>query len=256
VKVANYFKKSESKATCCRPKVVYWVFEQILDAAKQRLSHGPALLFSEAMIKGLRVLLFSVCAAITVQAQRTDPPAVKLEIKLFEIADRENRPVGYDWYPGNALAPVDGKAPDAPASDRPFPWSAAQANDEKKTVGTMSGILTDPQFKVVVRALEARRGAKVLASPQGTSLSGSALRLQRPDGWEFQVVPTVNTNREQVVMAISVKQDKGDYAGFELSSTMQVRSGEAAVFGDTFATNDKKNPHKNLLLLVTPTIQP
>jgi hypothetical protein len=206
------------------------------------------------MTNALKMLLFSICAAIPVQAQRADPPTVKLEIKLFEIAGRENRPVGYDWYLGNAIMPADGTAPHALTNH--FPLSDSQTNGPSKTVGTMSGILTDPQFKVVVRALEARRDASVLASPQGTTLSGHALRLQRPDGWEFQVLPTVNTNRGQVVMAVSVKQDKGDYAGFALSSSTQVRSGEAAVFGDTFTTKDKKSPHKNLLLLVTPTIEP
>ena len=39
-------------------------------------------------------------------------------------------------------------------------------------LGTITGILTDPQFRVIIRALEQRQGADVLSAPNVTTLSG------------------------------------------------------------------------------------
>jgi general secretion pathway protein D len=46
------------------------------------------------------------------------------------------------------------------------------ANNTIPAVGTITGILTDPQFRVVVRALEQRSGADLLSAPKVTTLSG------------------------------------------------------------------------------------
>ncbi|MBM3836452.1 MAG: hypothetical protein FJ398_00585 [Verrucomicrobia bacterium] len=45
------------------------------------------------------------------------------------------------------------------------------------SVGTITGILTDPQFRVVLRALEQRGGVDVLAAPSVTTLSGRQAKL-------------------------------------------------------------------------------
>jgi general secretion pathway protein D len=45
------------------------------------------------------------------------------------------------------------------------------------TIGTITGILTDPQFRVVLRALEQRGGVDVLAAPSVTTLSGRQAKL-------------------------------------------------------------------------------
>jgi Flp pilus assembly secretin CpaC/tetratricopeptide (TPR) repeat protein len=49
-------------------------------------------------------------------------------------------------------------------------FGASQA--ETPAVASITGILTDPQFKVVIRALEQRGGADLLAAPRLTTLSG------------------------------------------------------------------------------------
>ena len=45
------------------------------------------------------------------------------------------------------------------------------------SVFTLSGILTDPQFRTVIRALEQREGADVLTAPKVTTLSGRQARI-------------------------------------------------------------------------------
>ncbi|PYK97699.1 MAG: hypothetical protein DME19_15410 [Verrucomicrobia bacterium] len=44
-------------------------------------------------------------------------------------------------------------------------------------VATFTGILTDPQFRVVIRALEQREGADLLAAPKVTTLSGRQTQM-------------------------------------------------------------------------------
>ncbi|MEW6156313.1 MAG: type II and III secretion system protein, partial [Verrucomicrobiota bacterium] len=45
-------------------------------------------------------------------------------------------------------------------------------------VATITGILTDPQFRVVIRALEQRGGVDVLSAPKVTTMSGRQAQIQ------------------------------------------------------------------------------
>ena len=48
-------------------------------------------------------------------------------------------------------------------------------------VATLSGILTDPQFRLVVRALEQREGVDLLSAPKITTVSGRQARIAIED---------------------------------------------------------------------------
>lgn len=52
------------------------------------------------------------------------------------------------------------------------------AGTQVPAVATITGILTDPQFRVVIRALEQRAGADLLAAPRVTTLSGRQAQIQ------------------------------------------------------------------------------
>src|SRR5207237_7867328 len=45
-------------------------------------------------------------------------------------------------------------------------------------LGTITGILTDPNFRVVLHALEQRTGLEVLASPEVTTTSGRQTQMR------------------------------------------------------------------------------
>lgn len=49
------------------------------------------------------------------------------------------------------------------------------------TVGTITGILTDPQFRVAINAIEQRTGSDVLAAPRVTTLSGRQAHVATQD---------------------------------------------------------------------------
>jgi Flp pilus assembly secretin CpaC len=52
------------------------------------------------------------------------------------------------------------------------------ANSGIPTLGTMTGILTDPNFRVVIHALEQRTGTESLAEPEATTLSGRQTQMR------------------------------------------------------------------------------
>jgi len=109
--------------------------------------------------------------------------------------------LGFDWFLGNflmnngSMALQGGTAPSyngAPTPANPqgfFPGTSpataipSSASDQLITsglrntinapaLGTLTGILTDPQFRVVIRALDQRDGADLLSESSVTTLSG------------------------------------------------------------------------------------
>jgi len=134
------------------------------------------------------------------------PPQVLVESRFAEINQNDSKALGFDWFWGNTLAgPLNmqgGTAPSyqgIPSRANPlgtFPSPAgplgALASDGNLTSGvlsrnnapalmTLSGILTDPQFRVVIRALEQRDGTDVLSAPKVITVSGRQAQIQVTD---------------------------------------------------------------------------
>jgi general secretion pathway protein D len=145
-----------------------------------------------------------------VQVLNIAPPQINIKSRFVEVSQNDIRALGFDWYLGNflmnnrAIAVSGGTAPSYNGSPSPanpqgfFPGTAPgttippSASDQLLTSGlrnqvnapalaTMTGILTDPQFRVVLRALEQRDGADVLAESSVTTLSGRQTQVQTVD---------------------------------------------------------------------------
>ena len=145
-----------------------------------------------------------------IQVLNIAPPQVNIRAKFAEVGQNDKRALGFDWYLGNMLmgngrlGAMGGTAPSytgAPSPANPlgfFPGTslantiAPAASDQLITAGirntanapalaTLTGILTDPQFRVVVRALEQREGVELLSAPDVTTLSGRQAQLQVVD---------------------------------------------------------------------------
>ena len=148
------------------------------------------------------------------QALNVTPPQVTIETKFAEISQRDDKALGFDWYLGNTLF-NDGKAglqggtapsfansggsanPANPGGTFPgqfgIPYQLPSPNTDQlitsglasnagiPAVGTITGILTDPQFRVVIRALEARGGVDLLSAPKVTTVSGRQARISIED---------------------------------------------------------------------------
>ena len=153
-----------------------------------------------------------------VQALNIAPPEVNIKAKFVEVNQNDNRALGFDWYLGNFLMnnnalglsggtqPSFNGVPTAANPEGTFPGSALAGTSlfpstsdqlatrglrnqfgqsrnfaDTPTVATFSGILTDPQFRVVIHALEQRDGADLLNESSVTTQSGRQTQIQVVD---------------------------------------------------------------------------
>jgi beta-lactamase regulating signal transducer with metallopeptidase domain len=135
------------------------------------------------------------------------PPQVQIKVKWCEIEEDASRALGLDWFPGNVptnTLKTNDKVPvlgDLPLMGRLFRGESNRTAAPTQTTGAvgqgmtstglragtngfkveaahLTGILTDPQFRVVLHALEQRRGTDVLSSPSVTTLSGRQAQIK------------------------------------------------------------------------------
>jgi general secretion pathway protein D len=148
------------------------------------------------------------------------PPQVTIEAKFTEIAQDDSNAMGFDWMLGNVsmgggkIGAQGGTAPsfqgsggsgpfpgypstvDATGAVSPSTFITPSGSDQVfsnglrnttgtgstiPALGTVTGILTDPQFRVVIRALSQRGGIEVLSAPKVTTVSGRQAQIQVTD---------------------------------------------------------------------------
>jgi general secretion pathway protein D len=173
---------------------------------------GKALFFNDRLgmllVRATMEELDVIEAAI--DALNIVPPQVNIKAKFVEIEQDDTKALGFDWYLGNwlmnnnSIVGSGGTAPSfygAPTTANPsglFPGNAAAgtaiaplATDQLLTSGlrtagtptlfTLTGILTDPQFRVVMHALDQRTGTELLAQPEVTTQSGRQAQMKATD---------------------------------------------------------------------------
>ena len=163
-----------------------------------------------------------------VQALNQAPPEINIKAKFIEITQNDSRALGFQWIVGNTIiggnsALSGGTQPSfagAPSTGNPlgiFPGTQIPANPvtgaaaidttvapsqsdgsitsglrnplNAPTVGSLTGILTDPQFRVAIQALEQRDGVNELTAPEVTTESGRQAQIQAVD---IQTIVTAN----------------------------------------------------------------
>lgn len=180
---------------------------------------GKAVFYNDRlgalMVRGTLQDLDTIEKAI--QMLNMSPPQLTIRAKFMEVTQDDSRALGFDWYLGNMLTGAGGStsiqggsAPSfyVPGSESvanpsgvfPGPGTApgvagpnaiaASASDNLLTSGlrntapslaTVTGILTDPQFRFVVRALEQRGGTDLLSAPEVTTESARQAQIKVVD---------------------------------------------------------------------------
>lgn len=139
-----------------------------------------------------------------IQTLNAPPPQLSIEVKFVEVGQNDSKALGFDWYLGNftigggkvgasgGAAPVyQGEATEnnplgyfpsysdaTPQTTGNITSGLAENNSSIPTIATITGILTDPQFRVVIRALESRDGVEVMSAPRLVTLSGRQAQIQ------------------------------------------------------------------------------
>lgn len=146
-----------------------------------------------------------------INALNIAPPEVNVRAKFVEISQNDNKALGLDWYLGNVMM-GGGRIAGSAGTQPSFTGSPSTANPEGTFPGSvlsgtatgssvsdglltgglrnqlnapalasLTGILTDPQFKMVIHALEQRDGSDLLNEGQVTTLSGRQAQFQVAD---------------------------------------------------------------------------
>lgn len=154
-----------------------------------------------------------------IQVLNVVPHQVNVKAKFAEITQNDTRGLGFDWYLGNILMggrsigmqggtapsysgrpttanpsgsfpgvrytdPVTGLTTDTtipPSTSDSLLTGGLRNTANVPAVMTLSGILTDPQFRVVARAMEQRDGVDLLNAPEITTPSGRQAQIQIVD---------------------------------------------------------------------------
>ena len=158
-----------------------------------------------------------------VQFLNITPPQISLDAMLVEIVAGKSHQLGFDWFLGNTQVakanppssetstderPESERAPELVTNEVPvlggIPVLGRLFRSDKPSTGKpnpvgTSGILTDPQFRVVRRALEENPDARTLGSPRVTTVSGRQIRVALPAvGLTLNVLPTVSGDDHSV----------------------------------------------------------
>ena len=128
-------------------------------------------------------------------------PQVHIKSRFIEVQQDDSKALGFDWYLGQfkvgGKTVMDGgtapslNAPGSPTGVFPGNTSAnvvsGAATDQSITsglrnsapvLGTLTGIMTDPNFRMVLHALEQRTGVENLAEPEVTTMSGRQTQMK------------------------------------------------------------------------------
>lgn len=175
-------------------------------AAGVELESPKALFFNDRkgqlFVRATLQDLDTIEAAI--QTLNVLPPQVNIRAKFAEVTQDDSKALGFDWMLGNTLiggksmglqggtAPTFNGVPSAANPNGFFPDPSVVNNSAPGLltgglrqnglpVATFTGILTDPQFRVVINALEQRSGSDVLSSPEVTTMSGRQTHIEVTD---------------------------------------------------------------------------
>ena len=140
------------------------------------------------------------------QALNRVAPQVHIKARFIEVQQTDSKALGFDWYLGNfvngSVIANGGSAPSlytgSTSAANPlgtFPGNstanqiAPSATDQSLTSGlrnslnapalaTVTGIMTDPNFRVAIRALQQRSGVETLAEPEVVTTSGRQTQMK------------------------------------------------------------------------------
>ncbi|MBI3418032.1 MAG: hypothetical protein HY043_22310 [Verrucomicrobia bacterium] len=176
-------------------------------------SGGNALFYNDRA--GILMVRASLADLETVEKAmevlNANPPQVVIEAKLVTLSDADAKALGMDWFLGKAL--IDQTTNGTAGASQPnFRTNAA--------LTTANGILTDPQFRVVLRALEQHGGVDVLGAPRVTTLSGRQAQVSM-------------TERKSIVTGIEGEADDKKSEDDKTKSTKKKFTATPMDFGPT-----------------------
>ncbi len=140
-----------------------------------------------------------------IQVLNQVPPQVHIKARFIEVGQNDSKQLGFDWSlgqfnlgnqavaqggnPGSLTVPVSTANPIGAFPGATLPNTIADGGQQLfssgiaaggagSTTATMTGILTNPNFQVVLHALESRTGVENLGEPEVTTTSGRQTQMR------------------------------------------------------------------------------
>ncbi len=117
--------------------------------------------------------------AIATFGAEPPPPQVVIETKFVEISDAAMKKLGLDWFTRNAISSRTNQT----MSDVVLTGTNVTkdkidaAGNATNLLPTVTAIFTEPQYQVVIKALEKASGIDLISAPKVTTLSGRQTQI-------------------------------------------------------------------------------
>ena len=119
-------------------------------------------------------------------------------------------------------------------------------------VFALQGILTDPQFQVVIRAISQKKGVDLLSMPSAMVKSGQLAKLT--SGTQTcSVKPTIGPDGYTLDLSLSYEDTNNDAAesSRKITTAVTILDGQTLVLGGTFARKGEDQTKHSRLIFVT-----
>lgn len=159
-----------------------------------------------------------------IQVLNQAPPMVHIKARFIDVEQIDNTGLGFEWYLGQFNVTGNGSVvgqggnagslfgvangvqdvfPGNPALGTTIAGGVQSLTSGLRNAGpsiaSITGILTNPQFQVVLNALNQRQGTQELAEPEATTISGRQTEMRATvvqpvvTGYNFQAAPAAAT---------------------------------------------------------------
>ena len=193
---ANFFIANLQKATGLQtnnvPAMARIIFSTLgvdLDSPGKSMFYNNRLgeLFVRATESDLETIERAISALDAVAS------LIHIKARFVEVPQDDNKASGFDWYLGQFSTSnnVVGKGGSSPSLGVPVsaanplgafpgntPSTAVEPSDTNRLNATVTGILTETNFWVVLHALQQRGGFEILGEPEGTTTSGRQMQMR------------------------------------------------------------------------------
>ncbi|HEV7928389.1 MAG TPA: hypothetical protein VGR14_23755 [Verrucomicrobiae bacterium] len=198
------------------------------------------------------------------------PPQVTIEARFIELTEKDKSGLGMNWYLGStplsngvvglkagSVPPIISLPPGIfPGQSTAAPGTTTNTSASRVVAATtLNGILSDPQFRLLLNAIEQRTGADILTAPKVTTESGRQAHIGVADannGVSLDVIVEVGPDGFAIQTAAVASIKRGAQT-WEFSASHKVWDGQTLVFSGEM-TNQAAGVRKEMMVLVTPII--
>jgi beta-lactamase regulating signal transducer with metallopeptidase domain len=191
------------------------------------------------------------------------PPQVMITARFVELPQEDMRVLGFSWYNtpmNNGASDLQGGTanlsgifpkPDSSASKAILPNGLRNTATEANP----TGIMTDPQFRVAINAIEQRTGEDILTAPKVTTESGRKAHLGVLDGNEgvaLDVMAEVGPDGFSIATTAAPTIKMG-HQTWQRSASLKLWDGQTMMLGG-MTTNQPPKAGRMRMVFITPRI--